>query len=83
VSVVGGGGGGGKGLLRETSVDARIKGFLKLRQHVDYSHVTLDRIQRSALVNTVTKCQDPQTATKLLTSCVTISFSRASVVYDQ
>ena len=29
------------------------KSFLKERQHVDYSHVTLDRLQWSALANTV------------------------------
>jgi hypothetical protein len=58
------------------------KSFLKERQHVDYSHVTLDRLQWGALANTVTKYQDPKTARKLLTSCVTISFSRVSAVYE-
>ena len=58
------------------------RSFLKEHQHVDYSHVTLDRIQWSALANTVTKHQDPQTARELLTSCVSISSSRASAVYE-
>jgi len=50
------------------------------REGVDYMHLAQDWDQWSALVNTVVNLLVPQKAGNVLTTCVTVSFSRRALL---